>query len=90
MSTTNRDPQTEAKVADVWRRLETDESFRGQAANDLEGTLRAAGLPTEAISRFSTTPAEPAEAGADVSGYVMCVKITDGIKSSFWCDIKNW
>lgn len=66
------DPETEAKLTQIRQRLDDDPTFRQQAIGDLPGTLRAAGLPDEAMERFVAFPEGP-DASDDVSGYMMCV-----------------
>ena len=62
---------TESTLASIRQRLETDQTFRRAAIADLPGTLRAAGLPDDAIERFAAFSATDAE--AEVGGYMMCV-----------------
>lgn len=57
-------------------RAETDESFRLKLRDDPEGTLRAEGLPDEAIGDF----VREAELG-DVGGYLMDCGFTCSIST---------
>ncbi len=57
----------EAKIQEIWNRVKTDVGFRRDAADDLPGSLRAAGLPEEAIARFSVSEEERDD---EVSGYL--------------------
>lgn len=62
-------PQVEEarrKSQEILSRAEADESFRTKLVDDPEGTLRAEGLPDEAITDF----VREAELG-DVSGYLL-------------------
>jgi hypothetical protein len=81
MGTTGQDPQVDAKVEEIWRRIETDEAFRWQVVADREGTLRVAGLPEAALGRIQVQDRSDAE----VAGYDSCVEISWEGGSRFWC-----
>lgn len=85
MSASNQDPQVDAIVEAIKRRIDTDGAFREQISADPEGTLRAAGLPEERAAGVQVTRGE--EPSDEVIGYTKwtvswkCWRETDGSKT---------
>jgi hypothetical protein len=71
MSATNNQPELDAKIQEVRSRLQTDEAFRAQAVADLASTLRAAGVPADAMDRYRVVREGDEDPSTEVSGHTM-------------------
>jgi hypothetical protein len=76
--------QVRAKTKEIANRAKSDSSFAEQLKNDPAGTLKAEGLPEQAIGELTK------QSGGDVSGYSLyevdtCVYYTNYVEYEIYC-----